>query len=236
MDFKGHFATAGGRCHPLTVLDDHSRFNVVLAACVNEQLETVKQALIGAMRRYGMPLSILCDNGPPWGSFGEGGNWTTLSAWLVRRGVGVTHGRPLHPQTQGKDERFHRTLKAEAIGTRAFRDVGHCQEVFDAWREVYNGTRPHEALGLSVPASRYTPAPRSYPETPPAIEYGPTDAVRKVCRGGRVSFRGNAHRVGCAFAGESVAVRPTTTDGVMDVFYCHQRVAGIDLRGESVTG
>jgi len=239
MDFKGHFATTdGARCHPLTVLDDHSRFNVVLLACVNEQRQTVQQALIHAMRTYGRPWSILCDNGPPWGSFGADGNWTTLSAWLVRRGVDVAHGRPLHPQTQGKDERFHRTLKAEVIGgggtpPRAFRDTRHCQEAFDAWREVYNGQRPHEALGLAVPQSRYTPGARTWTEALAPIEYGPDDAVRRVCRAGRVSFRGQAYRVGCAFAGEPVALRPATEDGVMDVFYCHQRVAGIDLRSET---
>ena len=236
MDFKGHFATAAGRCHPLTVLDDHSRFNLVLSACVNEQLETVKQALIDAMRLYGMPLSILCDNGPPWGSFGADGNWTTLAAWLIRRGVGVAHGRPLHPQTQGKDERFHRTLKAEAIGTRVFRDLPHCQEAFDAWREVYNQQRPHEALDLAVPISRYSPSDRTYPETPPPVEYGPGDQVRKVTGKGCVSYGGQSHRVGYAFVGERVALRPTPTETVMEVFYCHQRIAQIDLCGESVTG
>ena len=119
MDFKGHVATGdGGRCHPLTVLDDHSRFNVLLRACADERLATVRDALADAMRRYGVPGAILSDNGPPWGSRGRDGNWTRLGAWLVRRGVRVLHGRPGHPQTQGKEERFHRTFKAEAIGAR----------------------------------------------------------------------------------------------------------------------
>jgi len=230
MDFKGHFATAAGRCHPLTMLDDHSRFNVLLRACDNERLETVKAALIDTLRRYGMPRCILSDNGPPWGSFGIEGNWTTLAAWLIRRGVSVTHGRPNHPQTQGKEERFHRTLKAEAIGSRSFRDNPDAQRIFDNWREIYNSQRPHEALGLAVPATRYTPSLRAFPETLAPFEYGPGDEVRKVCQDGKASFKGRNRRIGCAFAGEQVAVRPTTTDGVMDVFYCHQRVAEIDLR------
>jgi transposase InsO family protein len=238
MDFKGHFATAAGRCHPLTALDDHSRFSVLLRACGDERLETVRDALADAMRRYGMPEAILADNGPPWASRGGGGadgdgNWTALGAWLVRRGVRVLHGRPRHPQTQGKEERFHRTLAAEAIGTRAFRDVPDCQAAFDAWREVYNLQRPHEALGLATPATRYAPSPRAFVEAPPPIEYGPADAVRRVCGKGRVSFRGRACRVGKAFAGEPVALRPTATDGLLDVFYCHQRVAEIDLRAQS---
>ena len=233
MDFKGHFATDAGRCHPLTVLDDHSRYNVLLLACADERLETVRGALAGAMRRYGMPEAVLADNGPPWGSFGEDGNWTRLGVWLVRRGVGVTHGRPRHPQTQGKDERFHRTLKAEAIGTRRFRDAGDPQASFDAFRDTYNLRRPHEALGLATPASRYAPSARAFPEAPPAVEYGPGDAVRRVCAEGRVSHRGRAWRVGTAFAGERVALRPGERDGTMSVFYCHQRVAELDLRGQS---
>jgi transposase InsO family protein len=233
MDFKGHFATSAGRCHPLTMLDDHSRFNVLLRACDNERLETVRAALIDTMRLYGMPECILSDNGPPWGSFGVEGNWTTLGAWLIRVGVRVAHGRPNHPQTQGKEERFHRTLKAEAIGSRSFRDIADCQQIFDDWRRVYNGVRPHEAIGLAVPATRYAPSRRSFPERLEPIEYGPDDQVRKVCQQGKVSFRGRSHKIGQAFAGERVAVRHAVTDGMLDVFYCHQRVAEIDLRGQS---
>jgi transposase InsO family protein len=248
VDFKGHFSLGGGggsegegqgrrpRCHPLTALDDCTRFSVLLRACGDEQLETARAALADAMRRYGLPEAILCDNGPPWGSFGQEGNWTRLGAWLVRRGVRVLHGRPSHPQTQGKDERFHRTLKAEAIGTRCFRDLADCQAAFDAWRDVYNLQRPHEALDLATPASRYTPSPRPFPEAPPPVEYGPGDAVRKVSAEGCVSFRGRPWRVGRAFVGEPVALRPTLNDGKMDVFYCHQRVAEIDLRSQSSNG
>jgi transposase InsO family protein len=233
MDFKGHFATDAGRCHPLTVLDDHSRYNLLLLACDQERLETVRGGLIDTMRRYGMPQAVLADNGPPWGSFGQDGNWTTLGAWLVRRGVNVLHGRPNHPQTQGKEERFHRTLKAEALGSRSFRDNLHCQAVFDAWRTVYNRERPHEALDLATPATRYTPSARAFVETLSPIEYGPGDAVRRVCAKGTISYQGSAYRIGKAFKSQPVAVRPTLLDGKMDVFYCHQRVAEIDLRGQS---
>lgn len=236
MDFKGHFATDAGRCHPLTVLDDCSRFNLVLRACDDEQMQTVQNALTDAMRSYGMPEAILSDNGSPWGNCGQDGNWTTLGVWLLRRGVRVLHGRPYHPQTQGKEERFHRTLKAEAIGSRCFRDTTDCQRVFDAWRTVYNLERPHEALGMATPATRYTPASRQFVQTPPPIEYGPGDAVRKVCAAGRISYQGRGWRISKAFIGEPVAVRPTKIDGLMEVYYCHQRVAEIDLRRESEVG
>lgn len=236
MDFKGHFATDGGRCHPLTMLDDCSRFNLLLRACANETFGVVQQALIDVMRRYGMPRAILADNGTPWGDCNRGENLTALEAWLLRHGVSVLHGAAGHPQTQGKEERFHRTLKAEAIGTRRFADHAHCQRVFDAWRDTYNQERPHEALAMAVPGSRYQPSPRAYPEAPPPIEYASGDVVRRVCAAGKISYHNRSFRVGRALVGQPVAIRPTRTDGLLEVFYCHQCVAKIDLRatgGES---
>ena len=161
------------------------------------------------------------------------GNWTELGVWLIRLGIQLIHGRPLHPQTQGKEERFHRTLKAEVLGTRIFRDLDHVQEAFDAFRPLYNHQRPHEALALSVPASRYQPSRRCYPKALPAVEYGPGETVRKADACGKISLRGQGHRIGQAFAGQYLAVRAGSTDGELEVFYAHQRVAKLDLRNES---
>ncbi len=229
MDFKGHVALQQGRCHPLTVLDDHSRFAVGLQACGDETGRTVQARLIGCFRRYGLPEAILVDNGGPWGSDAAHPH-TALTAWLLRLGIRVVHARPYHPQTQGKDERFHRTLKAEVLGTRVLRDLPECQRAFDRWRDVYNLQRPHEALGLAVPASRYRASPRAFPEVLPPIEYGPADLVRKVSINGDISYRNRVFTVGKAFCGYPVALRPTQTDGVLEVFFCHQRVAQINLR------
>lgn len=137
MDFKGHFAIRQGRCHPLTVLDDHSRYNIVLKACVNEKTDTVKSALIDSFRRYGLPDRMTMDNGSPWGN-DQFNDLTSLTAWLIRLGIRVSHSRPYHPQTQGKDERFHRTLNVEAIAGQQFDDLAHCQRKFDQFRETYN--------------------------------------------------------------------------------------------------
>ena len=109
--------TRGGRCHPLTVLDDHSRYSIGLRACDNERTETVEAELIVMFRRCGLPRRMLMDNGSPWGDAGDQ-PWTRLTAWLVRLGISISHGRPYHPQTQGKDERFHRTLAAEVLRDR----------------------------------------------------------------------------------------------------------------------
>jgi transposase InsO family protein len=229
MDFKGHFALHSGRCHPLTVLDDCSRFSLVLAACGDEQGGTVRRELIKAFRRYGLPLAMLMDGGSPWSDPG-GEPLTRFSAWLMRLGVRVAHGRPRHPQTQGKEERFHRTLKAEVVNGRSFRDLADCQRAFDEWRPRYNHERPHEALDMATPGERYRPSPLSFPEVLAPIDYAPGDQVRKVDGDGFISFRNRPWRISKALRGEPVALRPTADDGVYAVHYCAHRVTTLDLR------
>ena len=117
----------------------------------------MQNCLVGVFRRYGMPERILVDNGSPWGS-DEEHRHTRLTVWLLRLGVVVIHGRAYHPQTQGKVERFHRTLQAEVLRHKRFRDVSECQACFSKWRDVYNWDRPHDALGLRVPGDVYHPS------------------------------------------------------------------------------
>ena len=229
MDFKGHVALHTGRLHPLTVLDDHSRFAVVLAACTNERTETVRQQLIIAFRRYGLPERLITDNGSPWGD-GPGSPFTPLGVWLIEHGVRISHSRPYHPQTMGKDERFHRSLKAEVLSAPPFADIAAAACALESWRNVYNTQRPHEALELAVPASRYQPSPRDYVETIAPFEYAPGDIVRRVQQGGHVSFLGRALKLPKAFRSKAVAFRPTTQDGVFDVVFRTQMIATIDIR------
>ena len=229
MDFKGHFPTQTVRCHPLTVLDDHSRFALGLQACADQTTKTVKDRLCGIFLRYGLPERMTMDNGSPWGGQSEH-HYTPLTAWLIRLGVRVSHSRPYHPQTQGKDERFHRTLNLELLNRRSFQDLDHAQNHFDTWRNLYNLQRPHESLGMNVPASRYKPSPRTFPESLPPILYDPGDLVRKVQNSGEVWLRGVPYKVGTAFLGHPVALRPSPLDGVLNVFFCHQKIAQINLK------
>jgi transposase InsO family protein len=145
MDFKGHVALHAGRLHPLTVLDDHSRFAVVLAACANEQTETVRQQLIIAFSRYGLPEGLITDNGSPWGD-GPGSPFTPLGVWLIEHGIRISHSRPYHPQTMGKDERFHRSLKAEVLSGPPFANLAAAERAFDRWRNVYNRASEHPSV------------------------------------------------------------------------------------------
>ena len=232
MDFKGHVALEQGRCHPLTVLDDHSRFALGLFACGGEDAATVRTHLTTLFRRYGLPERLLCDNGPPWGS-GPQAQHTLLTVWLLRLGIGVSHGRPYHRQTQGKDERFHRTLNAEVLQGRTFRDLEGGRRRFDAWRTVYNHERPHEALNLAVPASRYRPSPRVFPEALPPLVYDGGDVVRKVQSRGPIHFQGREWPVGQAFQGHPVALRATPTDGLWNVFLGVHLIASVDQRAHN---
>jgi transposase InsO family protein len=237
MDFKGHIPlSGGGRCHPLTIVDDHSRYAVALEACANEQGSTVQDRLQRTFRRYGLPDAFFVDNGTPWGD-ASGQRWTRLGVWLLKLGVAVLHSRPYHPQSRGKNERFHRTLNAEVFALRRLRDLADAQRAFDAWRTIYNLERPHQALNQEVPASRYHPSPRPMPERLPHVEYDVTEVVRTVpTTKDYISFKGRHWKVPQAFRGERVAIRPLTTDGRYGVFFAAHQIAAIDLTNDECVG
>jgi transposase InsO family protein len=229
MDFKGYFAmSAGGYCHPLTVIDDHSRFLVGLKACPNQTSETVKTQLTAIFQRFGLPERMLMDNGSAWG-FDQESRHTTLTAWLIRLGVAISHGRPYHPQTQGKDERLNRTLLDEVIKQSSFSNLRESQDAFDDWWQIYNYIRPHEALQLLTPSTRYLSSPRSFPAVLPPVTYDADDIIRKVDIVGKIYFHGRTFRISSAFRHQPVALRPTDPDGTFNVFFCTQKVAQISL-------
>jgi transposase InsO family protein len=230
MDFKGWMTLTGReRCHPLTIVDDHSRFVPCLKACADQQSQTVQAHLETTFRRYGLPEAIFVDNGSPWGD-ASGERWTRLGVWLLKLGVGLIYSRPYHPQSRGKNERFHRTLKAEVFALRRFSDFGQVQRAFDAWREVYNFERPHEALGQATPASRWLPSPRPMPTDLPKVEYDASEIVRTVSSTkAYISFRGRLWKVPQAFRRERVAIRQLGIDGRYGVFFASRQIATIDL-------
>lgn len=233
MDFKGCIELDNGRrCLPFTVLDDHSRFDLALDACGCTPTRVVREHLRAVFRRYGLPLRINADNGPPWGSPAQPGQLTALAIWLIRLGIRISYSRPRHPQTNGKDERFHRTLKAELLAGRHFRNLKSAQQAFDAWRSVYNHERPHQALGMATPISRYRTSPRAYPERLSPIEYGDADTVVRVGMNGEVRFKSQRFKVSSALAKLPIALRACgEVDGSYDVYFAHQRIDTISLKG-----
>jgi transposase InsO family protein len=234
VDFKGHFPLRQGRCHPLCALDDHSRYNVLLAACTDQKELTVQRHLIGAFRRHGLPDGLLWDNGAPWGSGGVEYH-TGLDVWLMRLGVRTYHGRPYHPQTQGKEERFHRTLQREVLARGGWSDCSHVQNAFDQWRPVYNTQRPHEALALETPVDRYRSSQRDYPENLAPVEYAPEVEVRQVDQNGRISYRGEPWKIGLAFTGQLVGIRSTQRDGIYEVLFLTQIIKELNLRQQQTS-
>lgn len=234
MDYKGDFGTQSGeRCHALTVLDDHSRFNLVLDAADNERGATVQAALTHAFKRYGLPEAILCDNGPAWGRVAEGSGHTPLTVWLLRLGVRVVHGRPYHPQTQGKEERFHRTLKNELLSRHTWRDIAHCAAEFPRFRQRYNHERPHDALGGATPASRYQPSVRSMPAHLPELVYTGMD-VRVVRAKGVITFRAQTWAIGQAFASLPIGLRPSPqADGQWEAYFGWFKLGVLDFTAPS---
>lgn len=229
MDFKGHFAIQQGRCHPLTLLDDHSRFNLAIEACANERRATVQQRLIEVFRRFGLPARLNLDNGPPWGSPRNPGELSELSIWLVRLGIRISFSRPRHPQTNGKLERFHRSLKAEVLSGRHFRTLAEAQAAFDQWREIYNHKRPHEALGYHVPISRYRTSPWPFPEKLKQFEYGPDDVLAKVYSS-RFRFRKRYFSIAKGLLGQVIAIRPDPdSEELFKIYFCHHLLRTIDI-------
>ena len=228
MDFKAPVHTLAGVGHPLTVLDDHSRFNLCLYALPDQGGSGVKHRLTQTFIQYGLPEAMLMDNGSPWGMSIEH-PYTTLSVWLIRLNIRVMHSRAYHPQTLGKNERFHGSLQYELLSNRQWRDLEHLQHSLHRWRNQYNLQRPHDALGLEVPISRYQPSKRRFPDPLPPIEYPTAAYVRKVQDGGFVHFKGRVFRISKAFHRYPVGLVPTTTDGAFHVMFCNHKVATIDL-------
>ena len=218
IDFKGRFETQAGRCHPLTLLDDHPRCNLSLHACARADTPSVKAQLQDVFTRYGLPVRINADNGSPWGRARllEHGI-TELTVWLIRLGIRVSRSAPYHPQTNGKLERLHRSLKAEVLNGRSFADLDSVAREFQRWRAVYHHRRPHAALGMATPMQRCAASAKSYPSTLPSIGYAEHDTVVEVGWNGFIQFKGHRlhlssalHRlpIGCLSAAYRAAPRP----------------------------
>ena len=232
MDFKGHIAVQHHRCHPFTLLDDHSRFNLALRACANEQGNTVQDRLTHVFRRYSLPQAMLMDNGSPWGS-DSAHPFTPLTVWLMQLGISVHHSRPYHPQTLGKLERFHRSLKSELLTGRTFTDLPTAN---------VPSTPGVTSTTWSAHTMPSTSTPRSA-DTHPVVKLS-RDPTRHRLRPRRPRafcgclrshlIPGQTTACGKAFTHKRVALRPTQTDGVWDVYFSVQRIKTLDLNEQNV--
>ena len=206
MDFKGFFVVREGRCHPLSVLDDCSRYLLGLWPLPDQQGRGVQQALEGLFREVGVPQELLLDRGAPWWSTSNAHGLTWLSVWLMDQDIALSYGRPCHPQTRGKAERWHGTLQSYVRAHGRPPDLASWVPYALQCRQEYNTVRPHEALGMRPPAQVWSPVQlRPYQEHPVPFDYA-TAHVRTLNSWGALSWRGQRYFVSEALRKRRVGI------------------------------
>lgn len=228
MDFKGEYPLRqNGYCYPLSVLDDHSRYNVGLFALSSKRIPGVQRSLINCFERCGLPEAMLMDRGAPWWSTTNGYGLTKLSVFLIKQGIDLIYGHPYHPQTQGKVERFHRTLHETLSYLGKPDTLRGFNSAFASISRTYNEERPHESLGMQVPAQRYTPSSRAYKPSPKPWVYPTGAQVYRLNSAGCLTYGDRRYFVCEALANEEVWCQPFA-DRVL-VTYRHMHIREIDL-------
>lgn len=225
-DFKGDFVMANGlRCFPLTILDDHSRFAIWIEPKSDQR--NVMTSFIRAFREFGLPDEVLTDNGPVFAGFKNG--YTQFERMLMDQDVLPIHGRPHHPQTQGKIERFHRSMKNEILLSQEILDLEDAVGVFSAWQHVYNFERPHEALGDKCPGDVYSPSPKPFLEVIPPFDYDPHYHLYRINNWGYLRFAHHQIYISETFCNTYVQLIPVEEEDTALITYRNFIIAKVDL-------
>ena len=211
IDFKGQFRTRDGHyCYPLTVADGYSRYLLGCRALLSPCYKDTKRTLVALFREYGLPSIIRSDNGTPFASTALG-RLSRLSVWWTRLGIYPELIEPAHPEQNGRHERMHRTLKAEATRPPAANRRAQ-QRRFNGFQRTYNQERPHEALGQKTPASVYHSSEREFPESTPPIDYPDHFEIRRVSNNGGIRWHANWVNVSHVLGGEYVGLEEVDND------------------------
>lgn len=225
-DFKGDFSLEdGNRCFPLDIIDDSSRYLINITPSTSTKnlvIPTFEKAFI----EFGMPDSILSDNGSQFAGFKQG--YTQFEKWLMCLDILPIHCRIKHPQTQGKIERFHRTLKDELLKHNSFSDIDDANEKMQLWRKKYNDIRPHEALNMLTPSDVYTKSNRIYTGIIPDFEYSGVFPVLKVNCKGYLSFDNKRLYFSETMRGEYIEFRPNPLGDSWFACFRNFRIAEFD--------
>jgi len=232
-DFKGHFRTADGcRCNPLTISDDASRYLLCCRHLDQMSYQLVRMQFERVFREYGLPLVIRTDNGEPFSSRGLCG-LSRLSYWWIRLGIHPERIMPGHPEHNGRHERMHKTLKKHTSNPPAS-TLGGQQKRFDLFCVEYNQDRPHEALDMQTPASRYSISARYYPARLPEVYYCDHMKVCRVRHHGDVYYFGRRFFVTECLGGEYIGIEQIEEDRSR-LWYCNYELGTIDHRKWQVT-
>lgn len=228
IDFKGEFRTGDKRlCYPLTVEDQHSRFLLGCKGMRGPRHDGARVELERIFQEHGLPAAILSDNGTPFSSQALT-RLSRLSVWWLKLGIEPLLIELGHPEQNGRHERMHRTLKAEACRPPA-RNLQAQQRRFNAFRHEYNIERPHEALDQRPPAEEYRSSARPYPREIPEPEYPGHFEVRRVRRTGEIRWKNSFVFLSEVLAGETVGLEETD-DGIWSVYFLSRLLTKIDER------
>jgi transposase InsO family protein len=223
MDFKsGAPQSAVG---PLSVLDDHSRYLILLRRLGSTQLIGVQRSLEETFRAVGLPESMLMDHGTPWWNGASPWGLTELSVWIMRLGIRLIYSGVAHPQTQGKVERMHGALE-RAVRRRA--GDREDQQWLDAFRAEYNHLRPHEALRMATPASVWRRSSRAFPERLPEWEYASGTLCLQLGGEGQLGWKGRRWEISRALRRQRVGIEQLGDRAI--VYFCRTPVRELDLR------
>jgi transposase InsO family protein len=226
-DFKGDFMMANGkRCYPLTILDDHSRYALLIEPKPDQK--DIQSNFIRIFRDFGLPESILTDNGATFAGFKSG--YTQFERMLMDQGILPIHGRVYHPQTQGKIERFHRSLKNEILYLRDIHDLDDAAKVFKNWQQIYNFERPHAALKNKCPAEIYSVSPRPFLESIPPYDYSSKNRLYRINNWGFLRFAKYQIYISETFRDTFVQLVPVESEDIALVCYRNFIIAKIDVK------
>ena len=227
MDFKGDYALRRGRCYPLSILDDHSRFAVGVYALSDQCGETVHGCLVRTFETYGVPEAMLMDHGTPWWATSSGHGLTRLSVSLIKQGIRLYWSGVGHPQTQGKVERFHRTLKHAVRHHGRPQTLSEWENALPHFLQEYNHVRPHEALQMAVPAERYYPSPKQYNPQPSECQYPLGAIVKRLNSQGCLDYHHRRYFVCEALCSENVQIEHV--ENRLLIRYRHMYIREIEL-------
>jgi len=233
-DFKGQFKTRDGRyCYPLTVTDHYSRALLACRGLRSVKGRAAKPVFLRLFREVGLPEAIRTDNGPPFASTALHG-LCTLNVWWMKLSIVHQRIRPSSPQENGQHERMHRELKRETARPAA-KNLRAQQRRFDGFRRCYNEDRPHDGIGGELPAERWEPSPRAYPERLRPPEYPGHLEVRRVSSIGTFKLKDRQCFLSTALVGEDIGLEEVG-DGLWNIVYYRTLLGRIDAQNGRITG
>jgi putative transposase len=207
-DYKGEFLLGNRRyCYPLTISDFATRYLLACEALSTTQERYAFAVFERAFQEYGLPEALRTDNGVPFASAHALYGLSKLAVWWLRLGIRLQRIAPGHPEQNGRHERMHLTLKQEATRPAA-PHILQQQMRFDTFMRRYNHDRPHQALDMATPASRYAPSPRPYVGLAD-LDYPFHDWTAVVTRCGRICYQRRKINLSQVFAGQTVGVKQT---------------------------